>query len=74
MKNDQIIIERNVPIPKREFSGKWQRLMDPMDAGDSVLLPAKQGASFAASLSKSKFKAYQRRDGDMMRVWKGEKR
>lgn len=72
--NTQIIIERNVPMPKRQYRGKWQSLIDQMQTGDSVLLPVRQGQSFVASLTKRGFRANQRRDGENIRVWKGEQR
>lgn len=65
-------IEKNIPIPARGRSGKWQQLGQQMDINDSVLLTAKEANCFRFALTSSGFKVVTRAEGDNVRVWKTE--
>jgi len=70
-------IDSDVPVPKRTGGGKWQKLSDQMNVGDSVLLSAKEANTFRATLYNLGFKTVLRtenKDEDLVRVWKSEKK
>ena len=70
-----IPIEKGIEVPlKLKGSGKWQKLMNEMDSGDSVLLHFYTGKSFASSMYCNGVQPATRAeivDGvRMLRVWK----
>ena len=68
-------IESGIEIPKRISRGKWQRLCDDMNVGDSVLLTHKEAHVFRATMTRLGFKAVIRtedKEQGLVRVWKCE--
>lgn len=68
-------IEKNIPVPPRTRTaggGKWQKCVDNMNVGDSVLI--EKAGSLYSALNKLGFSAVMRKEGDKFRVWKGAKK
>lgn len=66
-------IEKNIPVPPRTRNGglgKWQKCVNSMSVGDSVLV--ENYGSLYGALKSMGFKAIMRKEGDKFRVWKGD--
>ena len=68
---DEIKIEKNIPIPRSSRGGgKWMRLAEKMEVGDSVLLKTvKHVQTFTHAAKKLGMKAVQRKCEEGIRVW-----
>jgi len=71
----KITIEKGIKIPSKvKGHGKWQKLMNEMTEGDSVLLPFYTGKSFVSSMYSNGVQPATRAeivdDVRMLRVWK----
>ena len=68
-------IEKNIPIPTRDARrGKWLKLVDQMESGDSVELYNNDANCFRTAVHKKGHKVTCRRvSDDKMRVWLIEK-
>jgi len=71
----KITIEKGIEIPSKvKGHGKWQKLMNEMAEGDSVLLPFYTGKSFVSSMYcngvQPATRAEKVDDVRMLRVWK----
>jgi hypothetical protein len=60
-------IEKGIPYPDR---GKWVRLMEAMEEGDSVLLEDGEALAFRSSLYTKGWRGIVEREGGKTRVWK----
>jgi len=69
-------IEKNIPVLKHGNAGKWSALANKMEAGDSVLLPAKsrnEVLCLCQTLRRRNYKPVTRTVDGGIRVWATEK-
>lgn len=70
-KTPQIKIEKNVPTPTSRKRGKWSLLLDKMNKGDSVVVPANRRMHIVLSAKYHGQSVVTRKvDNDSVRVWK----
>lgn len=62
-------IEKDIPIPEKRGQRRYEKLLNDMAPGDSVLLPKSQ-ANYLSTLGRRlNRKMIVRADGDKKRVW-----
>ena len=67
----EVVLEKNVPMPKSRYWSKWAKITDDMDIGDSIVLPdRKTSDSFCQHGFRRGLRFTVRQEEDGLRVWR----
>ena len=67
----EVVLEKNVPMPKSRYWSKWAKITDDMDIGDSILLPDRKTSDlFCQHGFRRGLRFTVRQEEDGLRVWR----